>query len=598
MSTWTVPGFTEERELGRGASGRVVSAVHDASGRQVAVKYLAPRLFGDPRFLDGFRQEAEVLRSLDVPQVVRLFDYVEAPGEGAAIVMELVNGVSLHQMITRQGSTSPESALVVLKGSLLGLASAHQLGIVHRDYKPENVLVDDAGNSKLTDFGIAVKAGRKAPAAGTPLYMAPEQWNGAEATPATDIYAATAVFFECLTGKTPFSGRPGQLAMQHETAAVPVALVDEPLQELIERGMAKDPRDRPPNAMEFVAELNWVADQAYGPDWEERGRGDLARRSAALLLLLLGGVAGAAGGSFTVTLLAAINRRKKAVIAGVAVGIFAAIAATTTVYALQGNNGTPAASAAGSTGPGSSGSGTTSTAVKHPGRHQHISDRITNGPPHRQANENQAGSHPDDDEPGGQPANHDPANHQPATDYPATDDPATAAGHLRVGDQPQPGFGDVPGHAAGNDRERHDLLQPGNEGDLPLGALQRDQLGVGHGDRARRRERRRLGLGESRVEQLGDRRHAHGDLAVRPFRNSQGRRPVLVSHAVGLEFPEFRKGVGHRGPHQPGYGLGLGRQRLLQVLAVRPELAEHHPFRLLRHRQRHPPKQQLDGLFQ
>jgi serine/threonine-protein kinase len=359
MSAWTVPGYTEERELGRGASGRVVSAVHDASGRPVAVKYLAPRLFGDPRFLDGFRQEAEVLRSLDVPQVVRLFDYVEAPGEGAAIVMELVNGVSLHQMITRQGSTSPESALVVLKGSLLGLASAHQLGIVHRDYKPENVLVDDAGNSKLTDFGIAVKAGRKAPAAGTPLYMAPEQWNGAEATTATDIYAATAVFFECLTGKTPFSGRPGQLAMQHETAAVPVALVDEPLQELIERGMAKDPRDRPPNAMEFVAELNWVADQAYGPDWEERGRGDLARRASALLLLLLGAVAGAAGGSFTVTLLAAMNRRKKAVIAGAAVGIIAAIAATTTVYALQGNNGSPTASSAASTGPATSASTST-----------------------------------------------------------------------------------------------------------------------------------------------------------------------------------------------------------------------------------------------
>ena len=158
MSAWVVPGYTEERELGRGASGRVVAAIHDASGQEVAVKYLAPRLFRDEGFLAGFRQEAEVLRSLDVPQVVRLFDYVEDPDEGAAIVMELVNGVSLHQMISREGSTSPESALVVLKGSLLGLASAHQMGIVHRDYKPENVLVDGVGDSKLTDFGVAVKA--------------------------------------------------------------------------------------------------------------------------------------------------------------------------------------------------------------------------------------------------------------------------------------------------------------------------------------------------------------------------------------------------------------------------------------------------------
>ncbi len=359
MSAWAVPGYTEERELGRGASGRVVSAIHDDSGQQVAIKYLAPKLFRDPGFLSGFREEAEVLRSLDVPQVVRLFDYVEDPGAGAAIVMELVNGVSLHQMISRQGATSPESALVVLKGSLLGLASAHQLGIVHRDYKPENVLVDGAGNSKLTDFGVAVKAGKKAPVAGTPLYMAPEQWNGEPATPATDIYAATAVFFECLTGKTPFSGRLGHLAMQHETAAVPVAMVDQPLQALIERGMAKDPRDRPPHAMEFVAELNWVADHAYGPDWEERGRGDLARRAAALLLLLLGGVAGAAGGSFAATLLARLTRRKRVVIAGAAVGIIVAIAAAGTTLALQGNNNTPVASTAGSTGPGGSGGGTT-----------------------------------------------------------------------------------------------------------------------------------------------------------------------------------------------------------------------------------------------
>src|SRR3954454_5481949 len=105
MSAWAVFGYTEERELGRGASGRVVAAVHDASGQEVAIKYLAPRLFRDQAFLDGFRAEADVLRSLDVPQVVRLFDYAEEPGAGAAIVMELVNGISLHQMITRQGST-------------------------------------------------------------------------------------------------------------------------------------------------------------------------------------------------------------------------------------------------------------------------------------------------------------------------------------------------------------------------------------------------------------------------------------------------------------------------------------------------------------
>ena len=215
-----MPGFAEERQLGSGASGRVVAAVHQASGTRVAIKYLSPRLFQDPQFLAGFRAEARLLRSLNVPHVVHLLDYVEAPGQGAAIIMELVNGVSLHQMITRQGPTGPESALLVLKGSLLGLAAAHALGIVHRDYKPENVLIDGHGESKLTDFGVAVPQGSSAPVGGTPLYMAPEQWAGAPATPATDIYAATAVFFECLTGRTPFSGQLGQLARQHEAGAV------------------------------------------------------------------------------------------------------------------------------------------------------------------------------------------------------------------------------------------------------------------------------------------------------------------------------------------------------------------------------------------
>src|ERR1700722_9914706 len=216
MSTWTipsyagdwaVPGYIEERQLGKGASGRVVAAVAEATGKRVAIKYLSSALVGDPAFMWRFRSEAALQRSLDVPQIVRVFDYVEEPGRGAAIVMELVDGVSLHQMIGQRGPATPEGALAVLKGSLLGLAAAHAAGIVHRDYKPENVLVDADGSSKLADFGVAVRAGKRQPTAGTPLYKAPEQWNGAPSSPATDIYAAAAVFFECLTGATPFTGR-------------------------------------------------------------------------------------------------------------------------------------------------------------------------------------------------------------------------------------------------------------------------------------------------------------------------------------------------------------------------------------------------------
>jgi hypothetical protein len=300
--SWGVPGFSEERELGSGGSGRVVAAVRAGTGERVAIKYLSSRLSGDPQFVAAFRAEAALLKSLDAPYVVRLLEYVEVPGQGAAIVMELVEGVSLHEMITGQGPGSPEAALAVLKGSLLGLAAAHALGIVHRDYKPENVLVDASGQSKLADFGVATRSGQDATAGGTPLYMAPEQWNHGPATPATDIYAATAVFFECLTGTTPFSGPLGQLAAQHRAAAVPAGLVDEPLRGLITRGMAKDPAARPGDAAQFLAELEATAEAAYGAGWEARGRSHLAERAAALLLLLLQhGSAATAGGTTTAT---------------------------------------------------------------------------------------------------------------------------------------------------------------------------------------------------------------------------------------------------------------------------------------------------------
>ncbi len=311
---WTVPGYAEERLVGPGASGRVVAAVSEATGQRVAIKYLSPRLVRDPVFLWGFRTEAQTLGSLDVPQVVQLYDYVEEPGQGAAIVMELVDGVSLHEMITERGPTTAESALVALKGSLLGLAAAHALGIVHRDYKPENVLVDSGGNSKLSDFGVAIKAGKQRPSAGTPLYMAPEQWNGAPNSPATDVYAATAVFYECLTAQAPFSGKLGQLREQHETAPVPLDAVDPPLQNLIARGMAKNPLDRPQSAIAFVA-------RARG-DGDRRLRARAGRNAAAatspsasppcLPLLLLRRQPGAGGTSEATTWLGpAAGRRRR-----------------------------------------------------------------------------------------------------------------------------------------------------------------------------------------------------------------------------------------------------------------------------------------------
>ncbi|MFJ5228347.1 protein kinase [Kitasatospora sp. NPDC088391] len=279
---WELPDYAHERELGAGASGRVVLAHHRATGTPVAVKYL----LGDHPEQDAFRVEAELLAALDSPHVTRLYEYVESP-HGAAIVMELVDGISLRDLLRAEGETGPEAALVVLKGSLLGLAAAHRAGVVHRDYKPGNVLVTVDGESKLVDFGIAVRTGTGGTVAGTPAYMAPEQWAGRAASPATDVYAATATFFECLTGAKPYAGTTlMELAVQHTEAEIPDTQAPEALRPLIRAGLAKTPEQRPAGAEALVHELEALAGAAYGADWEERGRRRLAALVALLPLLL------------------------------------------------------------------------------------------------------------------------------------------------------------------------------------------------------------------------------------------------------------------------------------------------------------------------
>ncbi|GAA3133850.1 serine/threonine-protein kinase [Streptosporangium carneum] len=279
-----VPGYHEVRELGAGGGGRVVLATYTATGAYVAIKYLNTALRQDHRFLVRFREEARVMVELHDPNVVQFYEYYEDVLE-AAIVMELVDGVALRRILADHGTTSPEAALVVLKGSLLGLAFAHSAGIVHRDYKPENVLIQADGGSKLTDFGIAARTGEAGTPEGTPPYMAPEQWTGHPATAASDVYAATCVFFECLTGRRPYrAGHGAALMHQHQTAPIPLEEVPSSVRGLVARGMAKNPAARPATAEAFLAELETAAVSAYGPEWEQRGRRHLAELATLLAL--------------------------------------------------------------------------------------------------------------------------------------------------------------------------------------------------------------------------------------------------------------------------------------------------------------------------
>jgi serine/threonine-protein kinase len=275
-----VPGFTQLTVLGEGGFGRVVLARHDATSRVVAIKYLAAT---DEPSRAHFRHEAAILRRVSSQHVARLYEFVETKA-GAAIVMEAVPGVSLKEILARHGTLAPEAALAILKGSLLGLAAAHAAGTVHRDYKPGNVLVQPNHQSKLVDFGIALLSGHSGLSSGTPAYMAPEQWQGGPATPATDVYAATCVFFLCVTGFRPFTDSDTErLRHAHQFVPPPVEQVPEQLRGLVARGMAKDVTRRPAGAAAFVAELEAAAVAGYGTDWEPTGWQRLAGFAGALL---------------------------------------------------------------------------------------------------------------------------------------------------------------------------------------------------------------------------------------------------------------------------------------------------------------------------
>jgi serine/threonine-protein kinase len=248
--------YTVHQVIGRGSAGTVW--LGEGPDGPVAVKLLREDLATDQVLVGRFVQERAALTGLDHPRVVGVHDMV-VDGDDLALVMDLVRGTDLRTRLEREGVLSPLHATSVIADVADGLAAAHAAGIVHRDVKPENVLLDlaappgvgGAPRAKLTDFGIArlVDAPRRTRATriiGTPDYLAPEIIEGLEPRAAVDIYALATVLYELLVGHTPFGGgHTGAVLRRHVTENVPpVAGMPDGLWRIISECLAKAPASR------------------------------------------------------------------------------------------------------------------------------------------------------------------------------------------------------------------------------------------------------------------------------------------------------------------------------------------------------------------
>ncbi|MFC2168797.1 protein kinase [Acidobacteriota bacterium] len=255
-------------ELGLGGMGRVYKVLDTTVDEKVALKLLNPDIAAQPQTLERFRNELKLARKISHRHVCRMYDLSEAEGM-PYITMEYISGEDLKSLIKRAGQISVGKALNLTQQILEGLDEAHRRGVVHRDLKPQNIMVDMDGNAKITDFGIARSTktkGLTGPGTiiGTPEYMSPEQVEGKPVDHRSDLYSLGIVLYELVTGKLPFEGdTPLSVAVKHkiEEPRAPQdinAQIPRDLNRVILKCMAKDKKERYQNAEELLSDLKKI----------------------------------------------------------------------------------------------------------------------------------------------------------------------------------------------------------------------------------------------------------------------------------------------------------------------------------------------------
>jgi len=279
------------RKLGSGGMANVYLAEDEELGRHVAIKILNERHANDEQFVERFRREAKHAAGLSHPNIVSIYDRGEAEGT-YYIAMEYLEGRSLKELIQSRGPAPVSIAIEYTRQILGALRVSHRTGVIHRDIKPHNVLVDGEGRLKVTDFGIA-RAGpsqmtEAGSIVGTAQYLSPEQAQGAPVSESSDLYSVGIVLYELLTGEVPFSGEsPVEIAMKHLSAvpAPPSSLrpeIPHDLDLVVMRALAKQPEERYQSADEMDADLARVARGLHvSPETEETATAIIARPIAA-----------------------------------------------------------------------------------------------------------------------------------------------------------------------------------------------------------------------------------------------------------------------------------------------------------------------------